>query len=262
LHRLYAWTLTRYHRVVHVDVDTLVLQPIDELLGAPPGVGGGGSLGGPAEEARPPPEAPEVVVDLVYTADYNMMSTKQRRRGVPPAVQGGFLVATPNASTFEALRDVAQGGRWGGTYGAGWERSNIGHWWGGATIQGLLPFFFAVKKPGAAREVDRCVYDNMIDRPVRDPPPRVGAEACRDTPLADIKVAHFTVCQKPWSCRPRHDPDDTRHLCRDLHATWFAHRRHLEARLGLTNASNDDVPCRRRSYLPIAFPDDLRLLPR
>ncbi|CAM9972615.1 unnamed protein product, partial [Hapterophycus canaliculatus] len=30
--KLHAYTLTDYHRVVHLDADTLILQPMDELM--------------------------------------------------------------------------------------------------------------------------------------------------------------------------------------------------------------------------------------
>ncbi|CAM9666745.1 unnamed protein product, partial [Sphacelaria rigidula] len=31
--KLHAYTLTEYHRVLHLDVDTLLLHPMDELMG-------------------------------------------------------------------------------------------------------------------------------------------------------------------------------------------------------------------------------------
>ena len=31
--KLHAYTLTEYHRVVHLDVDTLLLHPLDRLMG-------------------------------------------------------------------------------------------------------------------------------------------------------------------------------------------------------------------------------------
>ena len=235
--KLYAWTLTQYHRVIHVDVDTMSLQAIDELL--------------------------DLNYSLIYTADYNMMSEAQRHKNIAPAVQGGFLVIKPDLQVFEALKKVAQDGKWGGDYGSGWEKSNIGYWWGGNTIQGLLPFFFAVKDPTNALEVDRCIYDNMVDRPVQSPPPRVGQIACRHAPIENIKFVHFTVCQKPWSCRPSKDPDDTRQLCLKLHSLWFEIRSHVETRFRLKTIK---VPCskqqgegsrsrgKRLQYLPMAFP--------
>ena len=50
--KLYAWTLTDYWRVVHLDMDSLVLGNVEELF---------------AMDAS-----------LVYTCDYNMMNKNSR----------------------------------------------------------------------------------------------------------------------------------------------------------------------------------------
>lgn len=39
--------------------------------------------------------------------------------------------------------------------GAGWRGSQIGYFYGGATIQGLLPYYYTNVAPGTAREVNR-----------------------------------------------------------------------------------------------------------
>ena len=49
--KLYAWTLTDYHRVVHLDMDSLVLQNMDELF--------------------------SLNASCVYTCDYNMMGRRR-----------------------------------------------------------------------------------------------------------------------------------------------------------------------------------------
>jgi alpha-N-acetylglucosamine transferase len=48
--KLWSFTLTEYHRVVHLDIDAMLLQPLDELL--------------------------EHNVDLVYTADVTMATSE------------------------------------------------------------------------------------------------------------------------------------------------------------------------------------------
>lgn len=223
--KLYAWTLTDYYRVVHVDMDCMLLQPIDELF--------------------------DIDATLVYTADYNMMNQKHREKNMEPAVQGGFLVIRPSFETFHALVAVEQEGNWDGS----WAKSGIGSWWGGSTIQGLLPYYFAkIAKIDSSREVDRCIYDNMIDAAVQNPPPRIGASACRQTRLEDIKFVHWTVCQKPWSCRPNRTPDDQSRLCVRLHKIWFQARHDVERALGLNVVQN---PC-AKGYRPI----ELRLEPK
>ena len=127
----------------------------------------------------------------------------------------------------------------------------------------MLPYFFAKRAKELDRstfarpsdldaiEVDRCVYDNMVDKAVVDPEPAVGASACRATPLAEVKFMHFTVCQKPWSCNPNRGPDDPDGLCLGLHRTWFAKRRAFEAARGMPS---EEKAC-RRGYIPMQFPD-------
>ena len=71
-----------------------------------------------------------------------MMGANQRKNGLTPAVQGGFIVARPSLKVYDAIVAVMQKGHWGGKYGSGWEGTGVGHWWGGNTIQGVLPYFF------------------------------------------------------------------------------------------------------------------------
>jgi len=230
--KLYAWTLTEYERVVHVDMDCLLLHPIDELL--------------------------SIDASLVYTADYNMMNDNQRKNKLTPAVQGGFLVVRPSLDVFQALVALMQKGKWGGKC-SGWECTGVGHWWGGATIQGLLPYFYdrhaktlSLKRASdlKAVEVDRCIYDNMGDKAVVNPLPYVGCSAARQTPFDSVKFAHFTVCQKPWTCNPARDPDDTLKICLKLHAAWFDVRRQFEVEHGMPS---EKKVC-RRGYRKMAFP--------
>ena len=80
--KLYAWTLTDYHRVVHLDMDSLVLQNMDELF--------------------------SLSASLVYTCDYNMMGRK-RKDGVC-AVQGGFVIVRPSYEIFDGMVNVVKEG--------------------------------------------------------------------------------------------------------------------------------------------------------
>jgi hypothetical protein len=216
--KLYAWTLTEFWRVVHLDMDSLVLGPMHELF---------------ARDAS-----------LIYTCDYNMMNQKTRAKH-PEAVcpvQGGFVVVRPSRLAFDTMVAVMREGRFGAgvkSGASGWNGTGIGHWWGGVTFQGLVPFFYArmpqAARVGAALEVDRCVYDNMVDDPVLLP--RAGGADCRAQPLATIKNVHFTLCQKPWMCRVAQHPDDAQHLCRSLHAQWFALRSLSEQRHRLADTA-------------------------
>lgn len=81
---------------------------------------------------------------------------------------------------------------------------------------GLLPYYFhKLTDPTRAKEVDRCVYNNMFDNP-----------ECKNASIPMIKNVHFTVCQKPWTC--------TTHAknaaCTPFMEKWFQLRR--EVRFG------------------------------
>lgn len=103
--KLYAWLLTEYHRVVHLDMDSLVLQPMDELYDRDG-------------------------VDFIYTCDYGMMTPGSK--ACP--VQGGFFVLRPDPQIYAALVDVVREGDF--REGSAWGGSGIGWFWGGMTIQG------------------------------------------------------------------------------------------------------------------------------
>lgn len=102
----------------------------------------------------------------------------------------------------------------------GWNASHIGWYWGGMTVQGILPYYYhRLSAPNRSLIVDRCEYNSMADTP-----------DCLRPSILDLRSAHFTVCQKPWGCwmRMRDNP-----LCHDLHQTWFQYRQEAEIFYGL-----------------------------
>lgn len=208
--KLWAYTLTSYDRVIHLDMDSIVYQNMDELYNQP--------------------------YELQYTGDYNMAT-----RPVPP-VQGGFLVIKPSLERFEELRSIIRKGQYSG--GSGWESSHIGKFWGGATIQGIMPYFYARVHEGDAKELNRCIYNVMVDNPYR--PYRnendvkkclngqPTCEDCRKQSIEKVKSAHFTICQKPWTCT-KHDNPRNKDLCEKLHAQWFQLRDEFEQEQQISN---------------------------
>ena len=103
--KLYAWLLTDYHRVVHLDMDSMVLQSMDELYDLEH-------------------------LDLIYTCDYGMMTPGS----TACPVQGGFFVLRPDPAIFHELVGIVQEGDY--REGSAWGGSGIGWFWGGMTIQG------------------------------------------------------------------------------------------------------------------------------
>eukprot|EP00611_Tribonema_gayanum_P001807 TRINITY_DN1131_c0_g2_i2.p1 TRINITY_DN1131_c0_g2~~TRINITY_DN1131_c0_g2_i2.p1 ORF type:complete len:368 (-),score=122.56 TRINITY_DN1131_c0_g2_i2:1084-2187(-) len=131
--KLWAFSLTEYYRVLHLDVDALMLQPVDELI------------------ARD--------VELVYTTDVKMAPNAHNM-----PVQGGFLLCRPSQATFDELVGIVKKGDWAPN--VGWARSGIGFFHGGPTIQGLLAYYYRFfKPPELSYEADRCAFNHMWDTP-------------------------------------------------------------------------------------------------
>ena len=281
--KLYAWTLTEYHRVVHLDVDSLVLQNFDELF-ADDSTEGGAVLSPTAIETarlnfekRDQSLPPLQGIYGLYTMDWNMA---QKPWGANPPVQGGFVIARPSLQVYEEMVSIVRKGDFNG----GWGGTRAGAFYGGMTFQGLIPYYFMHYRAGSGREVRGCVYNNMASNPrnaggfgkgeCRDGtvPPLSGAytgdvaqgdcEDCRVSKVADVKVVHFTICQKPWEC---HGPSTSCYYCRicnEFHKKWFAIREELEKERGAYQAEvyalNKTPPrrnmCRaynRGGYIPI-----------
>jgi len=193
--KLNSYRLEQYDKVIHMDADTFVLNPIDEVLTKD--------------------------ISLVYTTDPNMASHEGEDK--MPA-QGGFLVMQPSTRDFLEIinimtsTDFRQGSAWNGT--------KIGWYWGGMTVQGVLPYYYnRISAPNRSVKVDRCLYNTMADTP-----------ECEIQTLQEIKSAHFTVCQKPWGCWKDH----SNKLCGQLHRKWFELRKGAEMFYGIPVNEN---PC-------------------
>ncbi len=196
--KLWAYTLTEYHRVVHLDMDSIIFKNMDELY--------------------------RIDKEMLFTGDYNM------KAGSPVApAQGGFLVVRPSMERFQEYQRIIRKGDHGGQ---GWGGSHIGNFWGGQTIQGIVPYFYHVLHPGDAQELNRCVYNCMVDNPYHKNTLRCldGNKTCEDCRLQvpeKVASAHFTICQKPWTCTDFVNPKN-KVLCEVLHRQWFELRDELE----------------------------------
>ncbi len=258
-----AYTLTHHPLVVHLDLDVLVLKPLDNLfdlmLGKRPA-----DMSAIMWKDQPLPER----IDAVFTRDYNMVPPTRKYK----PVQGGFLVLRPSMETYNEIVEIVKKGDF--IEGKGWG-GVMGLFYGSMTFQGLIPYYYDVIKPGYAVELHRCIYNNMCDNP-RDKPTvndvvhgtcrdgRDDCEDCRSQPIEDIVTVHYTLCQKPWLCIP-HDQDQIQHrLCRKLHNEWFRIRSSLEKSWGRSGFGSGQYEkdqfygfCEKRSengYLRIDHP--------
>lgn len=121
--KLYAYTLARHPVAVVLDLDSLVLKPLDDLfdaLLAPPSSPydwAASSIPIHREEgtATNNSSSPPRTVEAFYTRDYNMVNS-----GVLAGVQGGFLVVKPSERVFSEYIDIVlegdfrEGRGWGG----------------------------------------------------------------------------------------------------------------------------------------------------
>ena len=128
----------------------------------------------------------------------------------------------------------------------GWGGSKIGNFWGGPTIQGIVPYFYHSILPGQALELNRCEYNCMVDNPYyahkkkgviieRCLDKQLTCQDCRLQVFEKVKSAHFTICQKPWTCTKHVNPKN-RILCKKLHDEWYALRDEFERSAGLSLA--------------------------
>lgn len=228
-----ALRLTQHAAVVVLDLDVLILKPLDVLFDLI------------LDHVHPPTNErhlqwPDVHIPddiwLLYTNDYAMVNPYRKLK----PIQGGFVVLRPNRTIYEEIMEIVREGDyrdrgWGGV---------TGKFWGSMTFQGLLPYFYLIKQPGHTVELNRCLHDNMVSNP-REKDIRPGkneslcftmeenCEDCRERTVDEIYSTHFTICQKPWLCALHANTKKSTHrLCRKLHDSWFMVRSEMERAWG------------------------------
>eukprot|EP00980_Cylindrotheca_fusiformis_P003981 scaffold874_cov126-Cylindrotheca_fusiformis.AAC.14 len=239
--KLEAYTLTDHPVVVHLDLDVVVLKPMDALFDL---------MLEESKEERDTTNVPIMWPDLplpekvnaFFTRDYNMVGPGRKYK----PVQGGFLVLRPDMKVYDEFVQVIKIGI--DKDGAGWG-DLVGPFYGFMTFQGLIPYFYDVLHQNEAIELSRCIYNQMADNPkdqrtVNDIPQgrcktnEEECEDCRNRPLEDVVTAHFTLCQKPWLCLPQDADIIQQRLCRKLHHEWYRIRSDLEHSWGRNAVGN------------------------
>ena len=232
--KLEAFTLTQHKIVVLLDLDVLILKPLDRLFDFM-------LYGTPLASDHFQTNATSAIkyddINMAYTLDYNMVNPE---RPIKP-IQGGFVVFKPNQTIYDDMVGVVLKGNYNSR---GWE-GKTGKFWGSMTWQGLLPYYYHVLHRNTSVELNRCIYDNMVQDP-RFSELRARkneterkcytdtCEDCRHRQLPDIYSAHFTVCMKPWTCSRLVVMSDakSKELCRQLHHAWFGLRSEMEQSWG------------------------------
>ena len=245
--KLYTYTLTQYPVAVHLDLDCLVLKPLDNLFDAMIMTTTNKTVKDVASSRSRIPamwvnatDLPETI-DFFFTRDYGMVQEPGRRKPHQIGVQGGFLVLRPNRTAFQEFVDIILEGDY--TDRDGWGRGKLGFggYYGARTIQGLASMYYSHLHPERAVEINRCLYNNMADSPYprNYVEPKVSkssypclttqdtCEDCRETHVSEIFSIHLTNCLKPWQCYP---PKVVPLLCVQHWYEWYRVRYLVEAK--------------------------------
>jgi hypothetical protein len=121
--KLYAYTLIQHPVVVHLDLDTLVLKPMDKLfdvmIHGPPKDGSNGGVDVAFDDplmSTTVASTNDNTIDAFFTRDYNMAHAGMKHVGV----QGGFLVLRPSIDAYNEFVSIIRKGDfqesrgWGG----------------------------------------------------------------------------------------------------------------------------------------------------
>lgn len=193
--KLHAFRLHQYKKVLLLDIDTMIVQNIDELF--------------------------ERDKMLLYVEDLPM---DPHHHNAAPPMQGGFFMIQTGPKADKAYDDIVAimvDGNFNA--GSGWNNSKIGYHWGGAAVQGVYAYYFARHAPKDWSEpIDRCIYNYMGP----DDPKLMKPEELNKCSVDEIKTAHFTICQKPWSCHIKNEG-----ACPALHRKWWDLRWRVEANM-------------------------------
>lgn len=224
--KLYAYTLTEYPIFVHWDLDTALLQPMDDLFDAilfpsssPTGLRARSRISIQNPTIQTLPEQ----IDAFYTRDITSAKPWEK----VTAIQGGFLVGRPNVGHFQTYLRFIMAANYtpGRGPASGWGGIGYGGFQGAMAYQGVLAYFYDQIHPEGSVELDVCRWNNVVadviwrgperpeligtcrQYPVGDDSnfdtnlPELGhCEDCRVLPLEETMSVHFTACRKPWDC--------------------------------------------------------------
>ena len=145
--KLHVYGMVEHELAVHLDFDSLLLRPMDDLFDAMLG------KGDEATRSKLPlaklPRSKEVdltrPIDAVFTRDYNQVN--HPNPSAPVGYQGGFLVVRPSLEVLERYRTILQRGEFLlGSRPHGWG-GEIGGFYGDVTFQGILPYYYEYVAP-------------------------------------------------------------------------------------------------------------------
>jgi len=170
--KLYAYTLTKYPLVIHLDLDTMLLQPLDDLIDSfiLEGEANRNVARSKLQIMRPTQTGGKTnTIQAMFTRDYQQVFMALRAstnyKHIP--IQGGFFAVVPNQTVFDILIDMVHTANY--TITGGW--GGIMHTtscWGDPQIQGLLGYYYSFIQPDQGLELHNCYYNNILSEPIWD----------------------------------------------------------------------------------------------
>uniref|UniRef100_A0A7S0ABK1 Hexosyltransferase n=1 Tax=Pyrodinium bahamense TaxID=73915 RepID=A0A7S0ABK1_9DINO len=239
--KLHGAGMTQYDRVLVLDADVLLLDPMDELFD-------------------------QTTQGMAGTFDYDLAIEGTAF----PTIQGGFFLFVPDKKDYDALKQLVRLGDW--RSGTGWHGSGTGYAYGGGLATGLVSFYYNMVDtvypkvsfrpeplkygtdlpgnystvPAGSRfqALDRSIYDVLDTEDLR-----VAWEA-KAIDLSHIKAFHFAGdCLKPWDCALAKTD-----VCRYATDKWWQMRRELKQKLGLDASAGGGDQCSgygEKAYTPL-----------
>eukprot|EP01083_Nonionella_stella_P025375 69869_1 len=220
--KLEVWTLDEYDYVLAMDADMLLHQNFDDIFEQM----SVHNLANANKQVNPDPGT--------YHGKYLGWTHGATADQNQEVMNGGFLVVRPNMTHYKAMYALIKEGDF--RPGSAWKGSHIGWCYGGRTIQGIVPYYYfgVLGKGNDDVELDRCVYNNMVE-----------IEKCRQYEYKTVINNHFTWCQKPWYCSYQHHQP----LCIQFNKQWWKTSRKVEDILKLKHREE----CPNNKYVAIDY---------
>jgi len=227
--KLYAYDLTDHPLVVHLDLDFMMVKPMDILFDAMLSQG----TNNPQRKSllkslwdRVELQYPEQNRSVFSLAQRNFINAAVTRDypdigpGRIPGFQAGFIVLRPNHNIVQQYVDFILEGNFVPGFEFlknGWGGKGYGGFVGAKAMQGVVAYFYDIIQPQTSVELNSCRYNYMAaDVKYREGGKswqnknrgfigkcRSGQEFCEDCTQTDLSLVynvHFTNCRKPWTC--------------------------------------------------------------
>jgi hypothetical protein len=232
--KLWTYTLIKHRAVVYLDLDVMILKPLDDILDV--------LLLTPNQRIhqyqrlkllRDTPDSSNSSFDALITRDYSQIALQnnlQNYNAIP--IQGGFWVVKPNMKVFRTLCATVQNLEYTYTEENAWGGIMNSRFWGMPQIQGLLAYYYNYLAPHTALELHNCYFNTILSISKYNGSCIDGMKVCEDcraTPMEEVHVAHPIFCQKPWQCIRWQNPNLMRTIpCRYYMKLWTSTRLSLE----------------------------------